>query len=101
MRKAEIIRRIAEETDLTQTQIEKAVNAILQEIKTALQHDDTVILRGFGSFRVRDKAARIGRNPTTGQEATISPRRVVLFKSGQPLRDAVNGSPAEATHLQR
>jgi nucleoid DNA-binding protein len=98
MRKAEIIRRIAEETDLTQLKAEEVVEAILQEIKTALRHGDSVILRRFGSFHVRDKRARIGRNPKTGQAADIPPRRVVLFKSGRSFKDAVNGSPAAGYH---
>ena len=94
MVKADMVRRIVEETDLTHTQAEEVVDAILYEIKNALRHGDSVILRRFGSFQVRDKKARIGRNPQTGQEAAILPRRVVLFKSGRPFKDAVNGSPS-------
>ena len=90
MRKAEIVRQIADETNLTQLKAEEVVEAILQEIKTALRHGDSVILRRFGSFQVRDKRARIGRNPKTGQAADIPPRRIVRFKSGTHFRNAVS-----------
>ena len=89
MRKVEIVNRIAEETALTQIKAEEVVNAILHEIKNALRHGDSVILRRFGSFQVRDKHARIGRNPKTGQAADILPRRIVRFKSGTHFRNAV------------
>jgi integration host factor subunit alpha len=90
MGKAEMVRHIAEETGLTQAMAAEVVGTIFNEIKRALQHGDSVILRGFGSFQVRDKPARIGRNPRTGQAAPISPRRVVLFKAGNRLKAAVN-----------
>ena len=90
MRKIEIVTRIADETDLTQVRAEKIVNAILQEIKDALQRGEPVILRRFGSFQVRAKRARMGRNPKTGEEAGIPARRVVRFKSGEHFRESVN-----------
>ena len=95
MRKADIVRRIAKATDLTQAQGEEAVDAIFDAIKIALQQGDSAVLRSFGSFQVRDKRARIGRNPKTGQEANISARRVVRFKAGTQLKDTVNGSTCE------
>jgi integration host factor subunit alpha len=79
MRKAEIARRIAEATGLTQVKIDDVVNAILDEIKVALQRGDAVTLRRFGSFGVRDKGSRQGRNPKTGQSAAIAARRVVYL----------------------
>ena len=95
MRKAEMVRRIADETNLTQAQAVEVVETIVDEIKSALEQGDAVILRGFGSFHVRDKQVRIGRNPKTGQEAAIPPRRVVRFQSGKSLKHAVNRSPCE------
>jgi DNA-binding protein HU-beta len=92
MRKVEIINRIADETGLTRVQAEKAVNAILEEIQDGLQRGEPVILRRFGSFQVRDKRARTGRNPKTGEEAGIPARRVVRFKSGEHFRKSVNDS---------
>jgi nucleoid DNA-binding protein len=100
MRKADIVRRIAEATDLTQVKAEDVVAAVFDEIKNALQQGDAVILRRFGSFEVRDKRARIGRNPKTGQEAAIPARRVVRFKSGKPFKEAVNGSTSEPVTAQ-
>ena len=95
MRKAEIARRIAEETDLTYVKAEEVVNAVLDEIKSALEQGDSVILRRFGSFEVRDKRARLGRNPKTGEEATIPARRVVRFKAGNQFRATTNGREPE------
>ena len=66
--------------------------AILEEIKGSLRAGDSVILRRFGTFDVRVKAARSGRNPKTGESAAISARRVVRFRSGQRLKAAVNES---------
>ena len=74
--------------------------AIRDFFDTLLEQGDAVILRGFGSFHVRDKHARIGRNPKTGQEAAIPPRRVVRFQSGKFLKHAVNRSSSEALASQ-
>jgi nucleoid DNA-binding protein len=95
MRKADIVRRIADATDLSQVKAEEVVDAIFDQIKSALPQGDSVILRRFGTFDVRHKRARVGRNPNTGKEAAIPARRVVRFKSGAPLKAAVNGSTAE------
>ena len=95
MRKAEIVHRIVEATGLTQVKAEAAVDVLLNEIKNTLQEGESVILRRFGTFQVRDKGARLGRNLKTGEEAPISARRVVRFKSGNALKVAVNGATAE------
>ena len=73
MSKAEMARRITDATGLTQAKATEVVETIFDEIKSALQQGNAVILRGFGSFHVRDKHGRIGRNPKTGQEAAIPP----------------------------
>ena len=91
MRKVEIVNRIAEETGLTKVKAEEAVDAILEEVKGVLQQGESVILRRFGSFQVREKRARLGRNPKTGEEAGIPARRVVRFKSGKYFKAAVDG----------
>jgi integration host factor alpha subunit len=100
MSKAEMARRIADETDLTQAKAAEVVETIFDEIKRALEQGDTVILRRFGSFHVRHKQARIGRNPKTGQETVIPPRRVVRFKSGKQFNAAVNLSTSEPMEPQ-
>jgi DNA-binding protein HU-beta len=100
MRKADIVRRVAEATDLTQVQAEDVVNAIIDTMKSALQQGDSVIVRRFGTFAVRDKRARMGRNPQTGEEAAIPARRVVRFKSGSPFKAAANASSSEPVAAQ-
>jgi nucleoid DNA-binding protein len=90
MRKIEIVNRIADETGLTKVKAEEAVDAILEQVKDGLRQGDSIILRRFGSFQVREKRARVGRNPKTGEEAGIPARRVVRFKSGKHFKDAVN-----------
>ena len=79
MRKAELVQRIAEELGCTQGQAEAAVAAILTTIKEALRHGEPVFLRRFGTWQVRAKRARVGRNPKTGTAAAIPARRVVRF----------------------
>jgi nucleoid DNA-binding protein len=96
MRKAEIVHRIADATGLTQVTAEEVVDAVFDAIKNALQQGDSVILRRFGTFDVRTKRARVGRNPKTGAEAVIAARRVVRFKSGNLFKHAVNGSTSDA-----
>ena len=92
MRKIEIVNRIADETGLTKVKAEQAVDAILEEIKDGLQRGEPVTLRRFGSFEVREKRARMGRNPKTGEEAGIPARRIVRFKSGKHFKESVNDS---------
>ena len=91
MRKIDIADRVAAETAVTKAKAEEAVNAILDEVKKALSDGEPVIVRRFGSFQVRDKDTRLGRNPKTGKEAEIPERRVVRFKAGKHFRNAVNG----------
>lgn len=90
MRKIELARRIAEDTGLTNAKAEEVVDAILDEIKARLSAGESVILRRFGTFDVRAKGARVGRNPKTGEAATVSARRVVRFKSGKRLKASVH-----------
>ena len=96
MRKAEIVQRIAEETECTNVQADKAVEAILATIKEALQQGESVILRRFGTFHVRAKRARVGRNPRTGAAAAIAARRVVRFTASQTLKRVVDGATTPA-----
>src|SRR5688572_28842717 len=96
MRKAEMVKRVAEELGCTISQAEAAVEATLTTIKEALQQGDPVILRRFGTWQVRPKRARVGRNPKTGAAAAIPARQVVRFVVSQTLKQAVAevGSPA-------
>ena len=91
MKKVDIATRIADKIDITKAKAEDAVNTILDEVKQVLAEGESVIIRRFGTFQVREKNTRLGRNPKTGEKAEISARRVVRFKSGKPFKDAVNG----------
>jgi len=91
MRKVELVARIAAATDVTNTQAAMAVETILATIKEALHQGESVILRGVGTFAVRTKRARMGRNPRTGAAAEIPARRVVAFKAGKLFKQAVAG----------
>jgi integration host factor alpha subunit len=90
MTKLDIINKVIEEMGLQKPKAEEAVESIVEKIKNTLSNGKPVILRRFGSFSVRDKNPRVGRNPKTGKEAKITARRVVRFKSGKHFRDAVN-----------
>ncbi len=89
MNKAELISKVAEKTQLTKKDSEKAVSAVLETIGAALGRGDKVQLVGFGTFEIRERAARKGRNPQTGEEINIAAARVPVFKAGKTLRDAV------------
>jgi len=92
MRKVEIVQRIVQEMACTTAQAEEAVEAILATIKEELRQGESVILRRFGTFEVRAKRARVGRNPRTGAAAEIAARRVVRFTAGQTLKRVVDGA---------
>lgn len=89
MNKAELINAVAAATEFSKKDAEAAVNAALEAITTALQEGDKVQLVGFGSFEVKTRAARVGRNPKTGEEIPISEARLPVFKAGKALKDAV------------
>ena len=89
MTKAELIDAIAEETELSKRQVGELVDQVLDQIKNALAKGDRVQLIPFGSFVVRDRKKREGRNPKTGAKLTIPARRVPAFTAGKGLRDAV------------
>ncbi len=89
MRKADMVRRMAEELGCTLAQVDEAVEAILATIKHTLQQGEPVILRRFGTWQVRVKRARVGRNPRTGATAAIAARRVVRFTAAQTLKQVV------------
>ena len=93
MTKIDIINLVAEDTGLSKVKAEEAVETIIGTIKETLQQGESIILRRFGSFQVRAKKARIGRNPKTGEEAPISARKVVRFKSGKHFKEVMNGEP--------
>lgn len=89
MNKTELIANVAELTELPKKDAEKAVNAVFTSITNALKVGDKVQLVGFGSFEVRFRAARLGRNPRTKQSIKIPASKTPAFKPGKPLKDAV------------
>ena len=90
MNKAEMIDAVAEATDLSKADAEKATNAVLDNIIGALSKGDQVTLIGFGTFTVRERAARTGRNPQTGETIQIKASKSPGFKAGKAFKDAVN-----------
>ncbi|MGE5614071.1 MAG: HU family DNA-binding protein [Bacillota bacterium] len=90
MNKADLVKSISEKSDLTRTDAEKALNAFIDSVEEALVNGDKVQLVGFGSFEVRERAARKGRNPQTNEEITIKASKAPVFRSGKALRDLVN-----------
>jgi len=92
MNKAELVDKIAEKkTSLTRKQVEVVVNTVLDGIKDALSKEDKVEIRGFGSFRVRYRRAKEGRNPKTGETVSVPPKKVPFFKAGKEMREMVDG----------
>ncbi|WP_018660424.1 HU family DNA-binding protein [Heyndrickxia acidiproducens] len=89
MNKTDLINAVAEATELSKKDTTKAVDAIFDTIQNALASGDKVQLIGFGNFEVRERAARKGRNPQTGEEIDISASKVPAFKPGKALKDAV------------
>ena len=89
MNKAELIATVAEVAGLAKKDSEKAVNATFDAITAALEAGEKVSLVGFGAFDVKERAARMGRNPRTKEEVEIPASRVPQFKAGKALKDAV------------
>jgi len=88
--KTELVNFVASETKLTKTDSQKAVEAVLEGIKDALQKGDEVRLIGFGSFAITKSAARDGRNPRTGEAIKIKASNRPVFRAGKELKEAVN-----------
>ena len=90
MNKSELIDAIAASADIPKAAAGRALDAVVDSITGALKNGDSVALVGFGTFGVKDRAARTGRNPQTGAEIQIAAARVPGFKAGKALKDAVN-----------
>lgn len=87
--KKELVKSVSETTGLNKDEAAKAVDAVFGTIETALQEGSKVQLIGFGTFEVRERAARTGRNPQTGEEMEIGASKVPAFKAGKGLKDAI------------
>ena len=89
MNKTELIAAVAEKTDLSKKDADAAESAVLGAITDALKAGDKIQLVGFGTFEVRNRAAKQGRNPRTGETMTVPASKVPAFKAGKALKDAV------------
>ncbi|HZW82909.1 MAG TPA: HU family DNA-binding protein [Candidatus Deferrimicrobium sp.] len=89
MNKTDLVTAVAEKTELAKKDAEKAVNALFASIEEALANGDKVQLVGFGTFEVKERKERTGRNPQTKEQITIPASKVPAFKAGKALKDAV------------
>ncbi len=87
--KKDLITSVAETAELSKKDAEAAVNAVLETIKSTLKSGEKVTLTGFGTFEVRERSARSGRNPQTGETIQIAASKVPAFKAGKELKEAV------------
>lgn len=91
MYKIELVEKVAETAGLSKVQAEAAVNAFIETVTVALQEGNKISLKGFGTFEVRTREARIGRNPKTGESMEIAASKVPAFKASTALKKVVNG----------
>ncbi len=92
MTKAELIEEVSRVVEMSRKESEVIVETIFQSIVRALRSGDKIEIRGFGSFRTRQRQARIGRNPKTGARVEVPPKRIPFFKPSKELKDLVNGA---------
>lgn len=90
MNKAELITSMAEKSNLTKKDVEVVLKAFIESVEEALEKGEKVQLVGFGTFEVRERAARVGRNPRTREEIQIPESKVPVFKAGKEFKDKVN-----------
>lgn len=96
MTKAELVEDVARAAELTKKDAERLVEIVFESIIETLNHGEKIELRGFGSFRVRERGARRGRNPKTGDPVNILAKRVPYFKPGKELKELINGDGPSA-----
>lgn len=92
--RAQLAEAVYQEVGLSRNDSAQLVDVILEEVSQALIKDEMVKLSSFGSFQVRSKGERVGRNPKTGEEVPIKPRRVLVFRASHVLKDKINRSLA-------
>ena len=94
--RADLSESVFQEVGLSRNESSDLVETILSEVVEALARGESVKISSFGSFTVRDKGQRVGRNPKTGQEVPILPRRVLVFRASNVLKSLINGAPDES-----
>jgi integration host factor subunit beta len=90
MTKAELVEEVAKSIDLPKKSAEIIVNTVFDSVISALHQGDKVELRGFGSFRLRERKERVGRNPKTGETVHVPTKKVPYFKAGKELKELIN-----------
>jgi integration host factor subunit beta len=100
MTKAELVEDVARAAELTKKDAERVVEIVFESIIETLNQGEKIELRGFGSFRVRERGARRGRNPKTGDPVSIPAKRVPYFKPGKELKELINDDNAAAQASQ-
>ena len=97
MTKADLIEEVSRLTELTRKDSEVIVETIFDSVVRSLRVGDKIEIRGFGSFRTRQRKPRVGRNPKTGGRVEVPAKKIPFFKPSQELKDLVNGQPATPT----
>ncbi len=92
MTKADLVEQVAKEAEMTKKDAEQLVEIIFDSITDSLNKGEKIELRGFGSFRVRERNSRMGRNPKTGEAVAIPAKRVAYFKPGKDLKELINSA---------
>lgn len=90
MTKAQLVEEVARSTQLTKKHAELIVNTVFESIVDSLKEGEKIELRGFGSFRIRHRGSRVGRNPKTGEKVDVPPKRIPYFKPGKELKELLN-----------
>ena len=100
MTKAELVDQVARTTQLTKKHAEIMVNTVFDSIVDSLKDGEKIELRGFGSFRIRQRGSRTGRNPKTGARVEVPSKSIPYFKPGKELRELLNGDDGESVSRQ-
>ncbi|MBD3413623.1 MAG: integration host factor subunit beta [Candidatus Aminicenantes bacterium] len=90
MIKADLINRLAKDMNITKQEAEKGINIFFDTIKDAIKNGEEIELRGFGSFRIRKRSSRSGRNPRTGEPVKVPAKKVIYFKPSKILKQMIN-----------
>ena len=101
MTKADLIEEVSRVVEMTRKDSEVIVETIFESIVKALRAADKIEIRGFGSFRTRQRKPRVGRNPKTGARVDVPSKKVPYFKPSKELKDLINGGRAEAGQAER
>ncbi len=96
MTRAELVEHVTRASDLSKKHAEIVVNTVFDSIIEALSSDEKIELRGFGSFRIRRRQSRVGRNPKTGERVEVPAKRIPYFKPGKELKELINADHTES-----